>query len=74
MGEEKRKERARTIYDPVSFAVFVLAKWKQLEVFLAVRVRGRRRRRWHLVLLMFIMDNAPRAVYDVLDLGTVTEL
>ena len=64
---QMEKESARTIDNPVSFSLHVLAKGNELQVFHALGVTGRRRSRSSFMLLMLIVNNAPSAVDNSLD-------
>ena len=76
MREEpaKKNEGTRTIGDPVTFPLVVLAYRTEKEVLLAERVAGRRRWSRNFGFLVFVVNDAPGAVNDAFDLCTVAQL
>ena len=69
MQSKKSTEQAvRTIRDPVTHALRILTDGRQLQVLLAVRVVRPRQRLLLVLLLVLARRNAPRPVYNRLDL------
>lgn len=67
-GGTEKNEGSRTINDPVTFPLVVLAYGTEQQAFLAERIASRWWWSRDFVFLVFIVNDAPRAVDETLDL------